>query len=637
MQKVPLRLTIPVTKRINAPNKMIFLDTESIQSTAGGSTVKHTLRLGHAIFWQRARPKHKEYVIHYDFDNAFDFWQWVDSHINNRETIYIFAHNITFDFLVLEGFRLLPCIDFVLQSIYSKFTTTVMRFSNDKRRIVFVDTMNYFPVSLDKVAASVGMSKIDVDFQDVDDETLAVHCRRDVEIIYEAIKRMITETVLSGLGSFKLTASSLSHSIYRHSYMKHKITVSHDIKVVEFEREAYTGGYTQLAKLAQPGDPELFKLDVNSMYPAAMVDNVFPTQLIEFAGQVNLRVLERFLNGYMVIARVNLNTDEAVYPMKYSTFTAYPVGRFTATLSTPMLKYAVERGHIETVDWMSVYMGEKIFKDFITAMYGRKMDARAENDAAREMFYKSINNTLYGKFGQRQTETKRVGNAPIHEFNMFDAYDAKTGEEWKELHAGGSILFIYQRGESRYTSYAIAAHITDYARLKLFELRRQAGIENVFYMDTDSLIVNRAGSGNLQKLVEPDILGALKIEDTGKFFVGFAKKDYILGDTRKLKGFDVKPRAEDQSVFTSFNNVSIFGAARRDLRGGAFWREVNKRYMPYIVDNHITETGELTPITMPNEEHLLGHRRHTLLTVKELVKKTFTPSQKKELSIWLRV
>ena len=633
--KMPDRLTIPKTKNVNAPNKMIFIDTESTQETSGGSTIKHVLKIGHALLWQRARSKHKEKIVEYAFNNAFDLWQWVDSNINQRETMYIFAHNVTFDFLVLEGFRFLPLLDFTLQSIYSKFTTTVMRFSHGKRRIVIVDTMNYFPVSLDKVAASVGMSKIEVDFNDVNDDLLKDRCRQDVLIIYEAIRRMITEVVLSGMGSFKLTASALSHSVYRHSYMKHKIMVSHKPEVVEFEKSAYTGGYTALAKLVQPGDPELFKLDVNSMYPSVMLDQLFPTQLTEFAGRVNIRVLERFMNGYLVIARVKINTNEAIYPYKYSTFTAYPIGEFTTTLTTPMLRYALDHGHIVDVEWMSVYMADPIFKDFITEMYGRRLSAKAEEDAAREMFYKSINNTLYGKFGQRRSETIRIGDADINEFKSYDAFDAKTGEEWKELHAGGSILFIYQRNEARYTSYAIAAHITEYARAKLFDLRSKAGIDNVFYMDTDSLIVNRSGADALLPYINPSLLGSLKIEDLGNYFVGFAKKDYIFGQSRKLKGFDVKTKLDDQNVITSFNNVSIMGATRHDLRGGAFWREVNKRYSPYIVDNHIAKDGSLHPISLPAEEHLIGHKRHTFLTVKELIKHQFTPQQKKDIRQWI--
>lgn len=635
--KVPERLTIPKTKRLTAPNKMIFVDVESTQVNDGGAQVKHILKLGHAFLWERPRAKRKELVKEYAFNNAFDFWQWVDNNVNQRETIYLFAHNVTFDFLVLEGFRFLPLLDFTLQSIYSKFTTTVIRFSNNRRRLVAVDTMNYFPVSLEKVAASVGMRKTDIDFSKVSDAELADHCRQDALIIYEAIKRMIAETVLSGLGSFKLTASSLSHSIYRHSFMKDKIMVSHKLEVVEFEQSAYTGGVTALSKLVQPGDPELYKLDVNSMYPSVMIDRQFPTQLIEFAGGVNTRILERFLNGYLVIARVKVNTDEAVYPMRYDTFTAYPKGEFITTLTTESLKYALEKGHIIGIEWMSVYMGAPIFKDFISEMYGRRLSASAEGDAAREMFFKSINNTLYGKFGQRRTETVRIGDADINEFCVYDAFDGKTGEEWKELHAGGSILFIYQRGEARYTSYAIAAHITDYARGKLFELRRVAGPENVFYMDTDSLIVNAQGAKNLNPQVSPGVLGALKIEDRASFFVGFAKKDYILGDVRRLKGFDVKTKLDDTNVIKSFNNVSIMGAARHDLRGGAFWREVNKRYSPFIVDAHINKDGTLSPIQLPQEDYLLGHKRHTLQTVKTLVKSQFTNSQKKDISTWIKV
>lgn len=632
MKPYPEKLVIPKLSKTNAPSKLFFLDTETDALQGAGSTIKHVLKIGHVLYWRRAKKKVSEKIERYDFDNSFDLWQWIDERVKSRETVYIFAHNVTFDFLVLDGFRFLPLLDFKLKSIYSKFTTTVMRFANKKRRMVIADTMNYFPVTLAKLGTSVGIEKIETDFTKATKEELYKRCRADVDIIYFAVRRMLEETVLKGIGSFKLTASGLSHSIYRKKYMNNKIVVNHIPALVDFEKSAYIGGYTMVNNLVVSGKPELYKLDVNSMYPSVMLDNMFPSKLVEYADRVSRHDLERFVKGYAVVASVDLNTDEAIYPMKYKEATCYPLGEFTTTLSTPMIKYALERGHIKNVNKIAVYKQAELFKDFVADMYGERQISKEAGDTARELFYKTIINTLYGKFGQKRTQVKRIGDADINEFAVFDAYDPKSGEKWQEFHGGGSILFIYERGEARYTSYAIAAHITEYARLKLFQLRSKAGQDNIYYMDTDSLFTNSIGVKRLAAEMDQYKIGALKMEDRAPFFMGLAKKDYIFGDVRKIKGFDAKHRHDTETVFKAFNNVSLMGAARFDLRGGAFWREVNKRYSPYILDVKISDTGIVSPLMLPQDDQLLGKQVYTLQRSKQIAKKILTPMQKKLLS-----
>ena len=498
----PDKVLIPKLSKTNAPGKLFFVDTETTAMQGAGSTIKHILKVGHVIYWRRAKKKVGEKIEHFAYDNSFDLWQWIDERVKSRETVYIFAHNVTFDFLVLDGFRLLPLLDFRLKSIYSKFTTTIMRFANKKRRLVIADTMNYFPLSLDKLGASVGISKIDVDFNTASLDELRERCKVDTEIIFQAVKRMLEETILKGLGSFKLTASGLSHSIYRKAYMNKKIEVNHVPVVVDFEKSAYIGGYTMVNNLVVPGKPELFKLDVNSMYPSVMMAEEYPTKLVEFLDRVALYDLERFVLGYCVVASVEIETDEAIYPYRHKAGICYPLGEFTTTLSTPMVKYALARGHIKRVNTLAVYKRANIFAEFVKEMYGERMKSALDGDTARELFYKTITNTLYGKFGQKRTEVKRVGDADINEFAVFEAYDPKTGQQWQEFHGGGSIIFIYEKGEARYTSYAIASHITEHARLKLFDMKRRAGAENVFYMDTDSLFTNKQGFKRLAAEME---------------------------------------------------------------------------------------------------------------------------------------
>jgi hypothetical protein len=635
MRKLPPQLTIKRMKRVTIPQKFIFVDTETEREDVDRRMIKNTLKLGHAIYWQREKGGRAEILEDYPFDNAFDFWQWAAGKVHARETVYIFAHNVAFDFLVLDGFRLLPCVEFTLQSLYYRFTTAVLRFAFGNKRMVISDTMNYFQVPLEKLGASVGLPKGEINFEKATLEELRSYCKRDAEIIYTAVRNLVNETASRSLGSFKVTASGLAASAYRHTFMKHEIVTCHIPEVVAFEKDAYTGGVVAVNRLVAPGREGVYKLDFNSMYPSVMVGNNFPVRLVELIEAPTFDLFEMFLRMYLVVGRVRLNASHPYYPLKTPSGTIYPLGDFVTTLTTPLLRHALEHGEIVEVEKIAVYNKKPIFDDYVNFMHSQRLDAKANGDEALNQFYKMMSNSLYGKFAQTRTESKRISDAPPNTFAVYDAIDPVTREYWKELHAGGSVTFIYERGEAEYTSYAIAAHVTDYARLKLFKTMEVAGRDNVFYSDTDSLIVNGAGYAALGPLIDADRLGALKVEDEGRLFVGFSKKDYTLGDTAKRKGFNPHAKRLEGNVFQSFENVRFYGAARRDLSGGAFWHIINKRYDPYLRSVEIGTDGDVQPLSLPDMSAMIGDTRKTLHRIKEIGGKMFSKAEKKLVGDWL--
>ena len=635
--KLPDRLTIPKVKRLSFPRKLVFLDTESVKVSAGGRMIRHDLRLGHAIFWQRASKGRKEKIEHYAYTNEFDLWQWLAGKVNKRETVYIFAHNLSFDFLVLNGFRHLPNLDFTLQSIYHKFTTTIMRFANEKRRLVFADTMNYFPVKLEELGKSVGIEKGKVDFETVTAAELAAYCKTDTEIVYKSIRQMIETLHDNDLAPFRLSAPSLAHAVYRHKFMKHRIITQHWDKVVDFEKNAYSGGYVNVANLLGRDRSEVVKLDVNSMYPSVMHEQDFPLYLVEFAGAVSLRILESFLRRNLVIARVTLSARDPRYLMRYPSGYCYPTGIFETTLTTPLLRRALANDEIIEVHQIAVYEKAPIFREFIAFMYAARQKALMDGDKANALFYKKMANSLYGKFGQAGTRVVRAGDAPPDEFAFYDAIDAQTQEQWRELHAGGSVLFIHQEREARYSFYAIAAHVVDYAKLKLFDLMERAGLEHVFYTDTDSIITNSAGLHNLRGELSETALGKMKIEASGLLFAGFSKKDYLIGGVRKLKGVPQVKTPPETNVFKMYQSSSIFGAARRQLSGGAFWHEVTRRHNPYLPNVSIDDVGRVYPLNMDTQADQLGNKVYTREQIRGLSNTMLTKAERSLLSPWLEI
>ena len=623
----PDRLPIPKLTRLSAPGKLLFvgLATRKIQVTE--KQYKRVPVMGHAIYWRRAKRKVKETVEALDFTLAIELFEWIACRVNKRETLYVYFHDATTDFLALDGFRQMPTQDFTLQSIYHKLTVTIMRFAAESRRITLLDIQNYYPVKFAQLCKSFNAEMQPELSGDATPEEMRSWCKGKAELLQTVMQGLIKETVGTGRGALRMTSSSTAHSIFRTSYMKHKIITNHNPEVVAFEQSSYVGGYTGLNKLVEPGQPDLYKVDVNSMYPSVMMNEKFPTQLIEFAPGVTVQHLERFLNGYYVIASVTLSARNAHYPLRQGEFVYYPKGEFTATLATTSLRKALQNDEVRAVHHVAVYMGYNIFGEFVADIYNRRTKATQEGNAAHALMQKAINNTLYGKFGQLQTETARIGDAPIDEFSVMDAFAPGTNDKWVEMHAGGSILFIRKGRESRYTSFAIASHITDYARHKLFSMMKEAGKENVFYADTDSMIVNGEGLKRLYHLVDNSALGMLKIEETAPFYIGLAKKDYIFGETRKLKGFSNDGRRLDENVMSMYQRAGFGSRIMKQGGSGAYFNVVSKAYSPYLQGERIGAGGLVYPVTLPGDVDMLKVRQYTIPLIQELTQEMFTQKQ----------
>ncbi|GAH61470.1 unnamed protein product, partial [marine sediment metagenome] len=113
---------------------------------------------------------------------------------------------------------------------------------------------------------------------------------------------------------------------------------------------------------------------------------------------------------------------------------------------------------------------------------------------------------------------------------------------------------------------AIAAQVTAYGRLYLWQLMKQAGAGNYFYCDTDSLIVNEVGLCNLKSLLNDTSLGCLKVQETTDRLIIRGLKDYSTGSKQVVKGIrknavETSPGVYSQELWPSLKGLLREGNA----------------------------------------------------------------------------
>lgn len=527
--------------RLNMPNHMLFVDCETVPVKEGDFD-RQVLRLGVCCYVRRRKGSYSEKW--FVFKSEKEFWLFLNNIHKSRTKLYVFAHNADFDFNVL-GFRVVPR-ELGYEPVAfrwdagSWFTIFAKYRENSKgkrvidKKLILLDTMNFFHTSLAELGRHIGVEKLSVNFETASEDELVTYCRRDVEIIKEACLRLISWLEQHDLGSFALTAGGLAFNVYRHKFGATDIYIHSNDEALELERRSYRGGRCE-AFIIGRYNGKVYQLDVNSLYPYIMRNMPLPNVLVGIYNQPSWEQFLYALRRFLVIADVDVEVKQPCVGVRLGKL-VFPVGRFRAVLTSPELKLVLRHGHINRIYKMSVYTKGYLFKDFIDFFYSLKNKYREENDRSGYLFVKTILNSLYGKFGQKKdvwevTDEYLVPLDGVHlvasaTYGTITTYYVWGGVTWKKV----------GEEEWRFSHPALASFVTAYGRCYLWRLIRRAGRRHVLYCDTDSLFLTEKGFKRLQKAVSNSKLGALKLEKVHDWIVIKNVKDYVTPSDVKLKG-----------------------------------------------------------------------------------------------------
>jgi hypothetical protein len=531
------------------PSHIIFLDTETTQTNLGVGEIKHTLKLGYAQYCRSRRGKSLVVQSTHVIKDVPSFWQWVDRLHQPKTKIYLVAHNLNFDLPVLDAFSELSRRGYTLTQFYSKGMTGIFRWRNDSRHLIALDNGNFFAGRLEKWGGIVGLPKLKVDFETVNDDELLTYCMRDVEIMRRLWLTWFEFLDANNCGSFKYTVASTAFNTYRHAFIPGRIYLHSDDHLCRLERDAYHGGRVECFYQGELDDDRYYYLDVNNMYGYVMREHTYPTALWGSKDAASISFLASKLARACVVANVDVKIDDNPYPYKHNGYQCYPIGSFNITLTTPELRYALERDWIRAVYDIAWYKPSPLFKAYIDHFYALRLKYREQGQEGFATIAKLLINSLYGKFGQRGLQQEKIGECDPTIVKSERVYNNRTGRVSELIYLGGSIIETWGEGESYYSFPAIAAHVTAYARMHLFSLIRSVPQKHVYYCDTDSLIVDSEGLSEIGHLLDENQLGSLKIELESDWLIINAPKDYHMENRFRTKGISHNAEQIDDDTY----------------------------------------------------------------------------------------
>ena len=520
------------------PTNIICLDTEAW--THNEDHIQR-LRLVCATFMQYDDRRKSWDETKQHFDNVEDFQNWLEKIFKRFDKkgarVWIISHNMAYDFPILEMDNYLSNHGWKHPTLFVPSTpflyyTSRGETKGKKLTLRIISTTNWYNWPLKKLAPIFSKEKIilsDPDFDKITDTELIQYCERDAEIVVDIVKGHMKFIEDNDLGTFQPTLAGQAFSAFRHQFMDVPLLVHHTPKLVDMELSAYKGGRTEALQIGNASD--VYILDVNSMYPSVMRSSEeklrwYPTKpkcnAPLFIGD---NILPECFQEDFIIAECEIIMKEPCIGVhrKEDHKLVFPKGNIKTVLTSPELLYIENHPDVGSINnYLRIIPYEqscKVFNRYVDFFY--EMKKNSENPVTTQEA-KLFLNSLYGKFGQRS-------HAPVEELGtdesdmsvmraMDDLNLSVMYEKDRTYIRSGQRIMVKSKANKGTIAYnsmpRIAAAVTAYARLSLWDIIKIAKLKNVFYCDTDSIMTNQEGLSRCIKagLCDESRLGALKWE-----------------------------------------------------------------------------------------------------------------------------
>jgi hypothetical protein len=581
------------------PTNYVFFDIETLPLPLNDKEIEHRFRLGVGYYCRTNKEGEIEREDWIEFKDLEKFWQWVDSKTRSKSRLVIMSHSIEFDFKGSKAFFWLKVLGYKPTKIILNGNSNIWQFRKGSKTILALDSLNYFRLNIKAIGQTLNLPKFEMPKFNEPDEVWFRYCKRDVEILAKMWFEWLKFVKENDFGSFGLTLPAQSFNAFRHKFMRDKIYIHANEEATKLEREAYHGGRTECFRIGRFSGEKFYLLDVNSMYPFVMREFDYPVKLLGFKKKGDLKLLQFLLNKFCVISEVALKVKEPIFPLKYKGRLIFPVGIFTTALTTNELKEALKMNAILGVGRIAYYQKGRIFKDFIDKLYQLRKKFKREGNKLYDWLTKLIMNSLYGKFGQQNDVFVKIGYFPELEDEVILGVEFESGKRIFER----IIMGLYEKAvgkEEAFNSFpAICAEITANARLVLWHYIKKAGRENVFYCDTDSLIVNKEGFKNLKDYLDPQRLGFLKVDKVSDYLEIRNLKDYTFGDEVKIKGIRKSAQKIDDNTYLQSQFERVRGSLHKGRLNSLIEKKVLKKLKREYLKGIINERGIVEPIKLP--------------------------------------
>lgn len=624
------------------PSNVCFIDTETRgdQSSNNDKEHNHKLWLGWAIsgHWNGDKLHRRRET---EFRNTQTVKKLLESLLDPKKPLWVFSHNAGFDATICGLWSLADKGIINIEYAVTESPPTIICFKWDGCKVYWVDSLNWFNESLEKIGNSVGLPKLIMPSEDSPEHELSVYCKRDVQILERAILMLFRFHKQHDLGCFKSTVSSQAMQCWRHRFMTKKTVVfkhqkedgsiastvdrvskvtPHDNPYVKIlERESYQQGYSWCnfigkvlpfekyyvqqddKKGRREGPYEMgpvYVFDVNSLYPFCMSQCEWPIELIGTMFNPSVDTLADILKHHPVIANVLVETWNSPLPVKTEDGTNWCLGKFWTTLTPHELQIALISGKVKQVSFMAYYDSADIFSEYVKYFYALKTQYRQAGNHTFDKLCKMMLNALLGKFAQRTGRWLNIPNkAPRVRWGTYSEWCDETNRPETFRGLGDLLQMEQDKEDLDHTFLAIPSCVIGMARIQMVGYMALAGFENCYYCNVDSIHCNEKGRNRLYaaEIVSDHELGFLRFDGIYNEAHYRNIRDYTLDGKHKIAGIPSKALEKEPLTFAFPEFEKLDQILNRNPSNSVIITDATKKLESQFKLGSIQTDGWVTP------------------------------------------
>ena len=479
------------------PGRWVAFDTEAKRSASATGEVQ-TWRLGDAVRWQTGL-KGGDYADWASFSEPEALWRWITDYCRPKTRTVVWACNLAYDVRISAAMDILPKLGWHLDWCNLGAQVSTMTWRSEKGTLTFADLTSWLPMSLEKVGELVGIPKMSMPGWNASVDVWHKYCRNDVRILYKAVSELVAFVRSENLGNWQPTGAGMAFATWRHKFLEHKILVHDNQDALKAERAAMHTGRAEAWRHGRLIGDTWTEVDLRQAYVRIARDSELPTKLKWHTGSLTLGQYRSLRRWACVLVRAEIRTELPCVPMYHKGRTIWPVGNFTTWLWDCELDSAMESGSECTIRESYVYTRAPLLKTWAEWVFAVQERAYADATPAVRRYVKHSGRTLIGRIALRTAQWAVWGTNPEGETGISYVVDSETGQVNRLMHVGDRTMIEEARVEGQDSLPQITGYIVARCRVELWQAMGIAGLDNIAHVDTDSLLVNATGLGNLRE------------------------------------------------------------------------------------------------------------------------------------------
>lgn len=539
------------------PARWVAFDTEAKRDASKTGEIQ-TWRLGCAVRW-RSDLKNGDAAEWSRNTTPENLWEWVTDFCRPKTRTVVWACNLGYDVRIAAAMDILPRLGWHLDWCNLGSQVSTMTWRSERGTLTFADITSWLPMSLEKIGELVGIPKMKMPNSNSSQKAWWEYCENDVRILYTAASQLIEFVRSEDLGNWQPTGAGMAFATWRHKFLKHSILVHNNEDALKAERKAMHTGRAEAWRHGRLIGDQWTEVDLRQAYVHIARDTELPTKLKWHEGALTLAQYRNLCRRFRVLARVHVQTTVPSVPVYSQGRTIWPVGSFDTWLWDCECDSAIASADSVKISEAYVYTKAPVLSEW--ARWVLEVQERADGhvpDTVRR-YVKHSGRTLIGRIALRTAQWAVWGTNPEGEAGISYVVDSETGVVNRLMHVGDRTMIEEARIEGQDSLPQITGYITARCRVLLWEAMGVAGYDNIAHVDTDSLLVNAAGLGNLRRHFGDSFDAVWQPKGTYRHLTVYGPRNYRADGVRKLAGIPGGAKETSANRFDGVTWSSIAG------------------------------------------------------------------------------